>query len=365
MSIDKDSAPVCGDDVNALTRRLYAQGYTRENHPDTVRWSDWHNFSYTRETMLGFTWETPCGLLIQGRSDVGDGLANSECFYQHVWYCPENDNPLHRCPYQRKGCEHIPQGFPLPMCPCHQTDRPYDYGQSVEKLEAERTQALSRQYKELTGGAHCACVVCSDGISYECRYDVNQCIQQKCKNDVCVIRKQPRDLRQVNIFYDARRTWITRKGFLTEKKVKVVRGMKVFAHAIARTDAELWLQEKAHESGPLNSYSVIESPEKTAEHCGQGDPPHTCRRYPEYDYFELHYEVENIRIARSAKRDLAQDTLDTAGGVEVAYAADQAKADAAKKRTEKEHRKELKLRRAQRLDQPPPLVGQPEQISLF
>ena len=49
-------------ELNALTRRLYAQGYTRENHPDTVYWSDWQNFGYKWETMLGFTWETPCGI---------------------------------------------------------------------------------------------------------------------------------------------------------------------------------------------------------------------------------------------------------------------------------------------------------------
>lgn len=83
-------------ELNALTRRLYTQGYTRENHPDTVCWGDWQNFSYKWETMLGFTWETPCGLLIQGESNVGRDVAVSECFYQHIWYCPENDNPNFR-----------------------------------------------------------------------------------------------------------------------------------------------------------------------------------------------------------------------------------------------------------------------------
>ena len=39
-------------ELNDLTRRLYAQGYTREHHPDTVCWGDWQNFSYKWETML-------------------------------------------------------------------------------------------------------------------------------------------------------------------------------------------------------------------------------------------------------------------------------------------------------------------------
>ena len=47
------------NEINALTRRLYAEGYTRENHPDTVYWSDFQNLGYKWETMLGFTWETP------------------------------------------------------------------------------------------------------------------------------------------------------------------------------------------------------------------------------------------------------------------------------------------------------------------
>ena len=87
------------NEINALTRRLYAEGYTRENHPDTVYWSDFQNLGYKWETMLGFTWETPCGLLIQGESDIGRGLACGDAAYQGVWYCPENNNPLLLCPY--------------------------------------------------------------------------------------------------------------------------------------------------------------------------------------------------------------------------------------------------------------------------
>ena len=151
------------DELNSLTRWLYAQGYTRDHHPDTVCWSDWKNFGYKWETMLGFTWETPCGLLIQGESEVGRSLAISECSYQRVWYCPENDNPLLRCPYQQKGCAHVPQGFPLIMCPCHRTDRTYDHENSVEKIETANHREAHKQYMELTGGSYCACVVGSNG----------------------------------------------------------------------------------------------------------------------------------------------------------------------------------------------------------
>lgn len=46
---------------NQLTRDLYAAGYTREDHPSFVYWSDWQNFGYLFEALLKFTWETPCG----------------------------------------------------------------------------------------------------------------------------------------------------------------------------------------------------------------------------------------------------------------------------------------------------------------
>lgn len=106
---------------NQLTRDLYAAGYTREDHPSFVYWSDWQNFGYLFEALLKFTWETPCGLLVDGKSDLGRGLACSDASFQGIDYCPENDNPLLRCPYERKDCPHSISGFPVPLCPCHTT----------------------------------------------------------------------------------------------------------------------------------------------------------------------------------------------------------------------------------------------------
>lgn len=100
---------VSGDmsmEQNQLTRDLYAAGYTREDHPSFVYWSDWQNFGYLFEALLKFTWETPCGLLVDGKSDLGRGLACCDASFQGIDYCPENDNPLLRCPYERKDCPH-------------------------------------------------------------------------------------------------------------------------------------------------------------------------------------------------------------------------------------------------------------------
>ena len=170
-------------------------------------------------------------------------------------------------------------------------------------------------------------------------------------------------MKKVNIFYDVRRTWITRRGFLEEKKVEVTKGMKVFDRPVARTDAEIWLKIKEHEASPLNNYTVIEHPRKTMEDRRQEYFSKMHRHYDDlYDYFEFHYEVENIRIARSEQRDLLQDLRDAAEGIEVVHNIDQLKAKAEKKRAAKVHRRELKVRRAQRAA----LLSQTEeQISIF
>lgn len=336
---------------NLLTRELYEAGYTRENFPEYVYWSDWQNFGYRFSCLLKFTWETPCGLLVSGESELGRGLASADASYGGVWYCPENDNPLLRCPYGQKDCKQILQGFPTPHCPCHCTGRRYDYAQSAERVAAEREKEIHRQYMELTGGTYCACVVDGNGFAggkVEVRYDVEECIRCQCRNPVCVIRNQKRDLRRSNVFYDVRRTWITRTGFLEEKKETVTRGLKVFPRPVARTDAEIWLAVKQANFDPLQDKSVIGEPHMTAEDHQQAFFSKMHRRYGDYDYFEFHYQVENVRVARMDQRNMEQDAQEKAHGVEVAHASDLEKEKAAQKREGRRHRKEQKQRRQER-----------------
>ena len=351
---------------NQLTRDLYAAGYTRENHPSFVYWSDWQNFGYLFEALLKFIWETPCGLLVAGESSLGRGLACSDASFQGIDYCPENDNPLLRCPYERKDCPHSIRGLPVPLCPCHTTGKRYSFEQSAEKVETERSERQHRQYMEITGGVYCACVVGCNGYEggrVEVKYDVEQCIRCRCQNPVCVIRKQERDLSRANIFYDVRRTWITRIGFLEEKKVQVTKGERVFPQPVARTDAEIWLEMKKAHFNPLWSSSVIDSPHLTPEDRRQTFFSKMHRRYGEYDYFEFHYDVENIRIAKSEQRALLQDLRDVADGLEVVHAVDLKKEQAAKKRESRQRRREQKERRLNKPRSPAP--PKEEQLTLL
>lgn len=341
------------NELNALTKRLYAEGYTRENHPDTVYWSDFQNLGYKWETMLGFTWETPCGLLIQGESDVGRGLACEEAAYQGVWYCPENDNPLLKCPYEKRDCQFIPAGFPVAECPCHQTEQEYDYQQSVEKVEDERRkrQKENKQYMNIERGHYCACAVGNNGFQgglQEVHYDVAACIDYGCKNHVCLIRKQQRDLSKVNVFYDIRRTWITRIGFLEEKWVEVTKGVKVFEKPIARTDAEIWLKVRQAEFNPVHDEATIDRPKKTPDDQRQEYFTKMHRKWPGYDYFEFHYSIENVRIERREQRDILQDLRDVADGIEVVHEADKLRAAKEQKQARRKAGKESRIKKIER-----------------
>ena len=333
--------------MNELTKRLYAAGWTREHHPDYVYWSDWQNLGYKFEYACKLVWKTPCGLFVEGRSVVS---ANAS--YMGVDYCPENGNPLRYCPHDRKDCKFIPDGLrgKFAWCPCHLVEGPYDYDHSAEKIENEFSQRRHKQYMEITGGQYCACVVDSNGYNgglLEVRYDVDQCIRCRCRNEFCSIRKQARDLKKVNIFYDVRRTFITREGMFEETRTEITKGNKVFPHPVARTDAEIWLATKKAEFDPIRDKHIIE-PHLTMEDRRMAYFSKHHRQWPGYDYFEFRYEVENIRIEARESRDLLQDLRDVADGLTVFHASDQKAAAKQKKRDAKDARAEAKARKKRR-----------------
>ena len=240
------------------------------------------------------------------------------------------------------------------MCPCHQTQKPYDYAHSVEKIEAEHEQAAKshRQYMEIASGSPCACVIGNNGVQggfQRIKYDVDDCIMVGCRNPVCVIRKQARDLSRVNIFYDLRRTWITRIGFLEEKKVTITKGLKAFDEAIARTDAEIWIKSMERKRNPLTSSSIIERPKLTPLDRSYEHSSKYHQRRGVYDYFEFHYEVENIRIARSDHRDLLQDLQDIANGIQVTHVADDLKEAKAQKQARRKAAKAQQIRKVEKM----------------
>ena len=341
MYQDESHPPV----LNALTERLLKDGYTRERHPEHVYWSDWQNFGYKWEHTLGLIWETPCGLMINGDSMIGRSLGISDTTHDGIWYCAENNNPLVRCRLGKANCPHrVPYGNNLIECPCCQTIAPYDYDRSIEKLEARIAKRDHRQWMEITGGVYCACVVGNNGYKpgrYQIKYDVAKCISYDCQNEICAIRKQPRDLTRVNIVYDIRRTWITSQGlFEKTKRVTLTKGVKVFGRPIAQTDAEIWL--KCYESNPK-----MLIPKRAPEDRSMSFFSEHHRTWPDYGYFEFHFETENIRIVKASARgrDLLQDLADAAEGIEVQHESDRIRAAKAAKKERLHKARERRLAR--------------------
>ena len=353
--------------MNELTKRLFADGWTEDHHPDHVFWAFIQGFRYKWEYERELVWKTPCGLFVSGWS-----VGCSDTSYGGIDYIPENNNPLILCPYKKKTCEHIPEGLrgKYPLCPCHMTEETYDKDHSAEAIEKDRAKRYHEQYMEITGGSYCICVVDNNG--YEgglvcIDYDVEKCISYGCQNEHCVIRKQPRDLTKVNIFYDVRRTEITRKGFLEDTKVTVTKGEKVFQRPVARTDADIWLKLKKAEFTPLNNATVIDG-RKTPEDRQMEYFSKIYRIWPGYDYFEFRYEVENIRIEKKESRDLLQDLRDIEEGLTVVHASDlQKAAKAAKKerRAKAREEKEAKLKQMIRPHPKQEAPQEPEQMTIF
>ncbi len=313
---------------NKLTERLLAEGWTRDHFPDNVLWTDFENFGYRWEEKLKMRWRTGCGLCVEPRS-----AAMCDTTYNGIWYCVENDNPAIRCPYSRRDCEYNIPGLKFPWCVCRKSEAPYDPDNSVEKVENELSARQTAQYLELTGGQYCICVREGNGMKpgvYRVEYDVEDCIRIGCRNPVCSITKRPRDLRKVNIYYDIRRTWITRQGFLEETKSKLEKGVKVFEKPAAMTDAEIWLAQKKAQFDPFRDKHII-SPRMTPLDRQQEYFSDHHRQWPDYDYFEFSYSVENIRIEARESRDLLQDLRDVADGVEVVHKSDLDRAKKEKK----------------------------------
>lgn len=205
---------------------------------------------------------------------------------------------------------------------------------------------------DIEDGFYCACVVGNNGFQggrVEVRYDVEKCINYGCKNQVCLIRRQRRDLSKVNVFYDIRRTWITRLGFLKEKRVEVTKGVKVFDKPITKTDAEIWLKVRQAKFNPTHDESIIKRPRKSSEDRRQEHFTKFHRKWEDYDYFEFHYAVENVRIEKREHKDILQDLRDVAEGIEIIHEADRLRAAKEQKQARREDRKENRIRQMERL----------------
>ena len=328
-------------EVNELTRRLLAEGWKPEDTPPgTHPYKDYYGgWTYTGEAIRSMVWETPCGLLADGRHFLHGYMS-----YQGVDWRPENGNPVICCPvFPSAPC---PLQDPLLrndryglhsndvvyQCACHQTDRPYTYEGSIDEAHDRLWKEASERW-EVFKAQHNG-RVCRQQSRYgrttktwRAFYDPIDCANLGCCSYCDVLAKEL-DTRKGNVFYDLWRSW-TVKGeglFPDQRKTIVEKGRKLL--------------------GSTASLTLCEAIVKY----GRGRIEERVRSEFQRDLFfdkSLEIEVINLRAARVDKRDILQDLQDVANGIEVIHTADSLKAAKAQKRARREAAKARRIRKAE------------------
>ena len=328
-------------EVNELTRWLLAEGWQPEDTPPGTRpYQDYDGgWTYTGEAIRSMVWETPCGLLADGRH-----FLNGYMSYQGIDWRPENGNPVLCCPVfpsapcplrdpllhtQGLSCH---SGDVAYQCACHQTGRPYTYEGSVDETHDHvwrEADKLWEVFKAQHKGR-----VCRQQSHYgrttktwRAYYDPMECANFGCCSYCDVLAKEL-DTRKGNVFYDLRKSW-TVKGeglFPDQRKTMVEKGHKLLDRTASLTLCEAIVKYGRHR---------VEERVRSEFH---------------HDLFfnkSLEIEVINLRAARVDKRDILQDLQDVTNGIEVIHAADSLKAAKAQKQARREAAKARRIRKAE------------------
>jgi len=329
-------------EVNELTRRLLAEGWKPEDSPPGTRpYKDYEGgWTYTGETIRGMVWETPCGLMADGRH-----FLNGYMSYNGVDWKTENGNPVITCPIfptetcplrdpllrsQRLTCHTDDIVY---QCACHRTDRPYTYEGSIDEVHDRvwrEADKLWDVFKTEHNGRVCRYQSHYGRTTKTWRayYDPLQCARMGCT--YCDVLAKELDQRRGNVFYDLRKSWIQKGAglFPDQQKVTVEKGCKLLEKTVSLTICEAIVKFGRHS---------IEERIKSKYH-----------RQMFFDQ-KLKIELINLRAARVDTRDIAQDLQDTANGIQVIHAADSLKAAKEQKRARRAATKAQRVRKVEKM----------------
>ena len=138
-------------EYNKLTKRLLAEGYTAQNHPNFVKVAGgrlsqgdalnniYGGFEYTRTYTDERIYKTPCGLLCKGKTAFDMSCGED--------FTHENDNPIIRCPLAYTGCKRKHERFQdgNNYCVVRATDQEYISEKSVEEIHKNRERWKERE----------------------------------------------------------------------------------------------------------------------------------------------------------------------------------------------------------------------------
>lgn len=343
-------------EYNSLTRKLLAEGYTADNHPDYVyvgkccqdkdnplqnldggfRYYSW--YTYER------TFRTPCGLQCKGTSCM-TGLYRGPFEFTF-----ENDMATIKCPYHNKDCmkknaELRDAGVISDRCNVYMTDEDYQYEGSVEgilKLEDERIRREKISFDLMHHGRTCENHMHYDyekgkwEMHYNPLWCANGCYHGFMKSDenghaICPILGRTLDPKKGNVYYDVkikfRRYDLDGTLFEGQVDTQIEKGIRFLnskvSMDICRNIVKL-CKDEIEKHVKLNKY-------------------HKELFFAEYYGREFSVEVLNIRAEQRESRDLMQDLQDIRDGISISHESDrlsQATRDK-KERREKSRQKRI------------------------
>lgn len=320
-------------DYNLLTKRLLAEGYTAENHPDYVRVArscfsrddSLENlsggFEFTSKAKWERVYETPCGLQVLGKTVF------SMDWYGINW-CHENDNPVFHCPYSYPvcgDCKNRPEPFCQTkrnrFCTAHLSLRPYCEENSVERANKEQESREEQQRQEFLKTHARAC-------PHHLQYDEwKECWEMKYNPDACItygncsfctVFQENLGNSKGNIYYDIElegRDYSKDGTFFEGERFRTVhKGYQYFTKPVNLKLAEHFLKVN-RETMMLNiKFNVLDRLIGSI-----------TRFRAEKGEIDLHWEFKNFRIVKKDVRDLEQDLADIAAGIRISHVLDEKK----------------------------------------
>ena len=331
-------------EYNLLTLQLLTEGYSAEHYPDFVQIDNsklsgnnpLHNlgggFLYKRWYLEKMVFKTPCGRYVMGRN-VLDNM-----WYMGIGWQPENNNPVLRCPFTAADfrCElnhpllgdHVAGGGLCiqMMCACHQTTEPYDYANSIEKLDAERRERKEQKYQEFVAARYGR--VCINHAYFDerneewhFRYSPEVCVH-RCFSEYCPVLGKTLSKKKANVYYDLYKKGIYVEGLIQEPWERVEKGIRFFEHPVSIDICEAFVRLQSKEI--YRKYRVNHGMEYLADS-------------------SLTVEVRNIRVESRPSRDLEQDLLDLSEGRFVSWAPAEEKKKKEEKRLRRKQNQEKRI----------------------
>lgn len=315
-------------ETNKLTQCLLAEGWTKDQIPPGCRpWNEYHGgWEYAYHSRLNVTFETPCGLILKRTEMSHSGYMS----YMGVDWTEENDNPTILCPfYDKEFCElnhpllegegacggaHYEH---LRFCAVHESDKPWTYETSVQRVRDQAELEESRLWEEFStrkGGRVCR---------HQCRYNrrtkkwtpayhPGHCAGNGCTYCV-ILQKEIDPTKKGFVFFDEKRTVpVSGEGlFEAFDRVAVTKGKKLFDKPIPLALCEAIVKyglRDAKDRLRMNIHSQL--------------------------FFNPAMKVEfiNFRAEKKVGRDLLKDLRDIQDGIAVVHEVDIQKEKAENKR---------------------------------